>query len=151
LTDAKQDRYAEDFFSEFSIFVINESLTMIDKSAERIIAVLPNPFQVSVSCSRSPAERPGHNNTPAIRLQRAGILSALVIALTAFLVPAITAAQKRPVQKPFHAVAFYTTKGEQDHIDFALQALRFYGGFAKKNNFTLTSTTDWTDMSADKL
>ncbi len=67
------------------------------------------------------------------------------------LFPAISAAQRPPAHKPFHAVAFYTTKGEQDHIDFALQALRFYGDLAKKNNFTLTSTTDWNDLSADKL
>ena len=125
---------------------------MIDKSAERIIAVLPNPFQVSVSYFRSLAARQDREHTTAaIRRQRINILCTLIVALAAFLFPATTPAQQRPVQKPFHAVAFYTTNGEQDHIDFALQALRFYGDFAKKNNFTLTSTTDWTDMSADKL
>jgi uncharacterized protein len=63
----------------------------------------------------------------------------------------MTEAQTPSEHTPFHSVAFYTTKGEQDHIDFALQALRFYGDLAKKANFSLTSTTDWNDMSAEKL
>jgi len=54
-------------------------------------------------------------------------------------------------QAPIRALAFYTDKGEQDHIDFALQALRFYSELAKRNNFSLDSTTNWNDMNAEKL
>ena len=51
----------------------------------------------------------------------------------------------------FRVLAFYTDKGEQDHIDFAMQALLFYGDFAKKANFSLESTNNWDDLNADKL
>jgi uncharacterized protein len=78
-------------------------------------------------------------------------LYALIVGFTVVLFPATSAAQKASEHPAFHALAFYTTQGEQDHIDFALGALRFYGDFAKKGHFTLTSTTNWDDMSAEKL
>ena len=87
----------------------------------------------------------------ARRERRTSALCAFVVVIAAVLVPTANARRRPAEHAPFHALAFYTDKGEQDHIDFALQALRFYGDLAKKNNFTLVSTTNWNDMSADKL
>jgi len=67
------------------------------------------------------------------------------------LFPATSATQQHSEHASFHALAFYTDKGEQDHIDFALQSLRFYGDLAKKSNFSLDSTTNWNDMNTAKL
>ena len=86
-----------------------------------------------------------------LQLQRALARFVFALGLIAALFPTIVTAQRPPEHTPFHAVAFYTNKGEQDHIDFALEALRFYGDLAKKNNFSLTSTMNWDDMSAEKL
>ena len=107
-------------------------------------------FQVPFSCFRSPAPaRPQYRSDPAEKGRRS--LTLLSLASLWSSSPSICAAQQPSEHTPFHALAFYTTKGEQDHIDFALQALRFYGDLAKKDNFSLASTTDWNDMSADKL
>ena len=55
-------------------------------------------------------------------------------------------------QQPlFHVLAFYTDKGEPDHVDFAKQALTFYRELAKKEHFAFDSTTHWEDLNADKL
>ena len=78
-------------------------------------------------------------------------LAAFALGLVALLVPAGSHAQQPSQHALFHVLAFYTDKGEQDHLDFALQALRFYGDLAKKNDFSLDSTTNWNDMNADKL
>lgn len=74
-------------------------------------------------------------------------LIAFFLAAAALLSPAVAAAQ----QNSFHVLAFYTDKGEQDHIDFAKQALSFFAGLAKKNNFQLEATTHWKDLNAEKL
>ena len=54
-------------------------------------------------------------------------------------------------QAPYHVLAFYTDQGEPDHIDFARQALGFFGNFAKQNNFQFQSTTRWEDLNAENL
>jgi uncharacterized protein len=105
---------------------------------------------VSVSYFRSLAAR-SHHQQLAINQKPPRTFCVLLIGLIVVLFPSAGSAQQPPEHTSFHALAFYTTKGEQDHIDFALQGLRFYGDFANKHNFTLTSTTDWNDMSADKL
>jgi uncharacterized protein len=74
-------------------------------------------------------------------------LAVLTLTLTVFLVSAAN-----PAPKPsFRVVAFYTDKGEQDHIDFARQALTFFGELAKKDGFDFASTTQWDDSNATKL
>jgi type 1 glutamine amidotransferase len=87
----------------------------------------------------------------ALRHRRIKILGLFIAGLTIVLFPTISPAQKPSAHTSFHALAFYTTQGEQDHIDFALGALRFYGDLAKKGNFTLASTTKWDDLSVEKL
>ncbi len=54
-------------------------------------------------------------------------------------------------QASFRVLAFYTDKGEPDHIDFARQALSFFTGLARKNNFEFQSTKRWGDLNAENL
>ncbi|HSC45256.1 MAG TPA: ThuA domain-containing protein [Candidatus Acidoferrum sp.] len=51
----------------------------------------------------------------------------------------------------FHVLAFYTDKGEPDHIDFARQAIQFYGDLSNQRNFTFTATTNWGDLNEQNL
>ena len=48
-------------------------------------------------------------------------------------------------------LAFYTDKGEPDHIEFAKQALAFYSGLSKKHNFSFEATTQWENLNLEKL
>ena len=54
-------------------------------------------------------------------------------------------------QPAIRIIAFYTDRGEPDHIAFANQALSFFAGFAQKEHFVFASTTNWDDMDAAKL
>ena len=55
-------------------------------------------------------------------------------------------------QEPaFRILAFYTDRGEPDHIAFATQALSFFSGLAQKDHFVFASTTNWDDLNAEKL
>jgi len=112
--------------------------------------VLRRRFQVPFLSFRSlPGRR--SRDIAARRERKAGPLWVLIVGLIVILFPTTSGAQQRSEHKPFHALAFYTDKGEQDHIDFALEAMRFYGDLAKKDNFSFASTTDWNEMSAAKL
>jgi len=51
----------------------------------------------------------------------------------------------------FHVLAFYTDKGEPDHIDFANQALLFFRNLAKQRGFAFEATTNWRDLNAERL
>ena len=57
----------------------------------------------------------------------------------------------RGQETAFRAVAFYSTNVEKAHVDFAKDALEFYGKLAKEKNFTFDSTTDWSQLNADYL
>jgi len=74
-------------------------------------------------------------------------LLAFFVGAAALLSPAATTAQ----QGSFRVLAFYTDKGEPDHIDFAKQALPFFAELAKKNNFQFEATTHWEDLNTEKL
>jgi len=54
-------------------------------------------------------------------------------------------------KQSFHVLAFYTDKGEPDHIMFARQALGFLSEAAKRGNFSLESTTDWDESNPGTL
>ena len=55
-------------------------------------------------------------------------------------------------QKPrFKMAAFYTTTGEMDHINFARDALYFFGLIAEQQQFTFDATTDWSNLNDDYL
>jgi type 1 glutamine amidotransferase len=75
------------------------------------------------------------------------LLLTLLVSAAAVFSPARTFAQ----QPSFRVLAFYTAKGEPDHIAFAEQALPFFAELAKKNNFYFESTTQWEALNAEKL
>ena len=54
-------------------------------------------------------------------------------------------------QPRFKALAFYTTQGEPDHIQFARDAIKFFSERAAKENFIFESTTRWDDLNDDRL
>ena len=68
------------------------------------------------------------------------LLAFLLVALASF-TSSVSAAQ----QNSFHVLAFYTDKGEPDHVDFAKQAVSFFTELAKKNNFHFEATVRWED------
>jgi uncharacterized protein len=49
-------------------------------------------------------------------------------------------------QATFSVLGLYSTKTERDHVDFAEQAVQFYGDLAKKDNFTFKASTNWDDL-----
>ncbi len=53
------------------------------------------------------------------------------------------AAPQTTAQPAFHALAFYSTTVEPDHVDFARDAINFYTDLAARKSFTFDTTTDW--------
>ncbi|MES2223263.1 MAG: ThuA domain-containing protein [Acidobacteriota bacterium] len=53
--------------------------------------------------------------------------------------------------RPFRVLAFYSTKVEQDHVDFALQAIPFFQTMAKRDGFDFNATSNWDDMNPQTL
>ncbi|MBB6143585.1 type 1 glutamine amidotransferase [Silvibacterium bohemicum] len=51
----------------------------------------------------------------------------------------------------FHVLAFYSTNVEQDHVDFAQQAIPFFKDLAKKDHFDFETTSNWDDMNPTVL
>lgn len=51
----------------------------------------------------------------------------------------------------FHVLAFYSTKVEPDHVDFATGAIPFFQKMAEKDHFSFEATTDWNQMNAENL
>lgn len=71
---------------------------------------------------------------------------AALVALTSC--PLAVRARQRPA---FHVLAFYSTKVEADHVEFAQQAIPFFEALAKKDNFSLDTTTDFQDLNTRTL
>jgi type 1 glutamine amidotransferase len=72
-------------------------------------------------------------------------LALVIFALIAS--PAMVSAESAPL----HVLAFYSTNVERDHVDFALQALKFFADAAKRDNFEFKSTTNWDDLNPETL
>ena len=51
----------------------------------------------------------------------------------------------------FKVAAFYSTRGEMDHINFARDALYFFDLIAGQQDFTFDATTDWTNLNDNYL
>jgi type 1 glutamine amidotransferase len=70
-----------------------------------------------------------------------------------FLLPlALSLATVAHAQQPvLHVLAFYSETVEQDHVDFAHQAIQFYTADAQRNHFQFTSTTNWDDLNTANL
>jgi uncharacterized protein len=47
----------------------------------------------------------------------------------------------------FHAVVFYSTDVEGDHVQFADAALKFLSSIASKDQFQIDTTTDWNNLN----
>jgi uncharacterized protein len=57
-----------------------------------------------------------------------------------------SAAVAQQSSKP-KVLVFYSLNVENDHVLFALDALRFFTTLAQKDNFTLEATTNWEDLN----
>lgn len=68
----------------------------------------------------------------------------LLVVLIALLFPATAAFGQKPA---FRVLAFYSTHEEADHVEFAEEALKFYSGLARKDNFAFDATTRWSDLN----
>ena len=53
--------------------------------------------------------------------------------------------------RPFHVLAFCSTHVEQDHVDFAMQAIPFFQAMAKRDHFFFKATSNWDDMNPTVL
>ena len=71
-----------------------------------------------------------------------------LLAFFAFLVSPLVWAAEPP---PLHVLAFYSTHVEQDHVDFALQALNFFSRAGRLDHFQFESTTNWDDLNSARL
>lgn len=58
-----------------------------------------------------------------------------------------TAASAWAQGQPFRVLAFYSTHVEQDHVDFALQAIPFFKAMASRDHFDFAATSNWDDMN----
>jgi uncharacterized protein len=54
-------------------------------------------------------------------------------------------------KQPFHVLAFHATHVEQDHMDFAAQAIPFFEAMAQRDHFDFKATTNWDDMNPTVL
>ncbi len=74
-----------------------------------------------------------------------------VVSLFAFgllFFPSYTRAAQNPA---FRVLAFYTDKGEPDHIEFANEARAHFSQLAARENFEFSSTTNWDELNAADL
>lgn len=68
-----------------------------------------------------------------------------------FAVAALMVASASCQSKPFRVLAFYSTHVEQDHVDFALQAIPFFQAMATRDHFAFQATKDWDEMNPATL
>ncbi len=51
----------------------------------------------------------------------------------------------------FRVLALYSTNVESDHVDFAMQAMQFYGRMAAEKGFAFDTTSNWENLNDEKL
>lgn len=71
--------------------------------------------------------------------------------LTAFLALFFSATTGLAQQSGFHVLAFYSTKTEPDHVQFAEGAVEFYRSIAARDHFKFDATTNWDDLNDANL
>ena len=54
-----------------------------------------------------------------------------------------------PPHPRFRVLAFYSTTVETDHVDFAYDAIRFYGELAARKNFAFDTTSNWANCNEE--
>jgi type 1 glutamine amidotransferase len=57
--------------------------------------------------------------------------------------PAAISPPRARVAPRFHALAFFSTNVEPDHVDFANDAIHFYAALAARQHFELDTTSNW--------
>ncbi|GGA53833.1 hypothetical protein GCM10011507_01240 [Edaphobacter acidisoli] len=57
----------------------------------------------------------------------------------------------RAQSSAFHVLAFYSTNVEQDHVDFAKQAIPFFQALSQRKHFSFETTTDWNKLNPETL
>ena len=72
----------------------------------------------------------------------------LLIAISLAALSSFVRAQQSVV---FRVLAFYSETVEQDHVDFAHQAIPFFQSAGQRDHFEFVSTTNWDDMNAANL
>jgi YVTN family beta-propeller protein len=63
--------------------------------------------------------------------------------LLAFIAAVSCASAARAQEPRFHVLAFYSANAEPDHVQFAEDALKFFGDLAAKQHFAFAATTEW--------
>jgi uncharacterized protein len=71
------------------------------------------------------------------------------LVLTALMYLAVLTAQAQTPR--FRTLAFYSETVEQDHVDFAHQAIKFYSDIAQRDGFEFVATKDWSSLNAQNL
>ena len=51
----------------------------------------------------------------------------------------------------FKVIAFYSTNVESDHVDFAMDAMKFYTKLAAEKNFVFDTTANWDKLNDENL
>lgn len=74
-----------------------------------------------------------------------------LIAFALLLTVGISSATAIGQKAHFKVLAFYSTNVEADHVQFARDALKFFGALAAKDNFTFDSTTNWAELTSVSL
>ena len=91
---------------------------------------------------RYPSLMPFPRNDTVIRFMRALCFAASLASANAAALGQV---------QTFRVLAFYSTHVEQDHVDFALQAIPFFQAMAKRDNFEFTATSRWDDINPTAL
>ncbi|HVW95334.1 MAG TPA: ThuA domain-containing protein [Mucilaginibacter sp.] len=74
----------------------------------------------------------------------------LSIAIALLIIAASAGATYSQVHQ-FKVLAFFSTDVERDHVDFAMDAMKFYGRLAAEKGFVFDTTSHWEDLSDTKL
>jgi uncharacterized protein len=78
------------------------------------------------------------------------VLGALALCMVMLSSGLVVEAQEASARRP-RVLIFYSLNVENDHVLFALDALRFYAELAEKDNFVLEATTNLEDFNDKNL
>jgi type 1 glutamine amidotransferase len=78
------------------------------------------------------------------------MIKPIILATLAFaMISAPAVAQTK--QAPLCVLGFYSTDGEGDHVEFGVQAAKFFSELAKRDHFQFDVTTNWNDSNLENL
>ena len=71
---------------------------------------------------------------------------------TVFLLLMLLLVETTIAQQPkFKVLALYSTNVESDHVDFAMDAIKFYGKMAEAKGFKIDTTSNWDALNSENL